>query len=178
MTHDELVEVASKWLSKPWRNAGGGHGACSVIITEMTTAAWEIPDAIGFHNGRSTLVECKASITDFKSDKNKYFRQNPEMGMGTSRYFMVPKGLLRESKIPNGWGVIEVSDNKKTRVTRVSEVFEADHRQETTLLLSLLCRLKVDPGRHIKVRTYQIDDGKEPRATAHIRSKTQCTQTE
>jgi hypothetical protein len=141
-------------------------------MTEMTTAAWETPDAIGFHSGITTLIECKASMTDFKKDSQKYFRKNPEMGMGTYRYFMVPKNLLNGTKTPQGWGLIEVSENKKTRVAKASDFFEANHQSEKDMLLSLLCRLKVNPGRHVKVRVYQMDDGKEPRATAHLRQLT------
>lgn len=171
MTHGELVKVAGKWLSKPWRNASctGGHGSCAVILTEMTSAAHETPDAIGFHSGFSTLIECKATVSDFKSDKGKWFRREPAQGMGTYRYFMVPKGLLKGEKIPEGWGVIDVADGGKTRVSTVSAQFNSNLRDENTMLLSLLCRLKVDPGRHVKIRVYTMDDGKEPRAQAWIK---------
>lgn len=170
ITHDDLVKIAVRWLSRPWRNAGtGGHSSCAVVLSEMTSAVSETPDAIGFHSGCSTLIECKASVSDFKSDKAKRFRREPNMGVGVYRYFMVPTGLLEHETIPDGWGVIEVGETGKTRVSVVSGKFDANVQAEKKMLISLVCRLKVDPGRHIKIRVYKIDDESEPRATAHIR---------
>ena len=165
--HDDLVDVARRWLSKPWRNAGeGGHGACSVILTDMTSAAWETPDAIGWHVGRSTLVEVKVSRADFRKDKEKHFRRHPEMGAGDFRFFMTPKGLVEVSELPDKWGLIEVDEKGKTRVKKASEKFDVDKGQEVDMLLSLLCRLKVPTGRHVRIRAYNIDDNQtEPRAT-------------
>ena len=169
MTHDELVAIARTWLAKPWRNASSvGHGSCSVVITDMTSAAWETPDALGWHSGGSTLVECKTSRSDFKADKKKYVRQHPEKGVGDWRYFMVPKGLLAASELPDGWGLIEVNDDSRTRVVKASGRFKANRWAENTMLLSLLCRLKVKTGRHVKIRAYNMDDGNEPRATVTL----------
>lgn len=171
MNHDDLVNVAVKWLSKPWRNAGdGGHGSCSVIISEMTSSSRETPDAIGFHGGFSTLIECKASRADFRNDAKKYFRIKSEAGMGFYRYMMVPAGLISLGDLPSGWGLIEVSPEGRTRVKAQSSAFEENHRNEKHILLSLICRLKVEHSDHVKVRVYSMDDGKTPRATAHLKS--------
>jgi hypothetical protein len=168
MKHAYLIETARQWLAKPWRNASNeGHGACSVIITDMTSAARETPDALGWHSfGQSTLVECKISLDDFRSDQQKFFRAQPSQGVGDWRYYMAPKGLISTEILPNGWGLIEVNDKGKTRVVRISKKFEANKSAENDMLLSLLRRLRVEPGRHVKIRAYNIDDlDKEPRAT-------------
>jgi hypothetical protein len=131
----------------------------------MTSAAWETPDAIGWHQSFSTLVECKVSVTDLKADGRKPFRKHTEQGVGDFRFYMAPKGLFREDELPPRWGLIEVNEQGKTRVVKASEKFESNNRAETSMLLSLLCRLKVEPGRHVKIRSYTIDGGNEPRAS-------------
>jgi hypothetical protein len=169
MTHDEIVEIARKWLARAYRPASGlegGHGACNVVAAELVTSCWETPDAIGWHSGFTTLVECKVSRSDFLADRKKYFRQNPEVGLGYYRYFMAPKGLLKPDEMPAGWGLIEVDEKGKTRVVhRPAPFYKSNKQGEVDLLLSILCRLRVEPGRHVKIRSYNIDDGKEPRAS-------------
>ena len=66
VTHNDLVESAARWLRKE-------H---SIVITEMSgSGSWnsgEIPDAIGWNDGSTTtLIECKASRSDFLSDRKK-----------------------------------------------------------------------------------------------------------
>jgi len=94
MTHRELVKKAAGWLK---------NERCGVVIAELVTYAGEIPDALGFHNGHSVLIECKTSRADFLADREKLFRQIPEKGMGDHRYFMAPKGVLTVEDLPPGW---------------------------------------------------------------------------
>lgn len=109
MTHKELVEVAYKWVLK--------NGSCGVAFKELKTLSWEIPDVIGFGSGgHSVIVECKASRSDFLSDKNKPFRLNPQLGMGTHRFYCCPKDLIKVDDLPEGWGLIYVDEKKKSRI--------------------------------------------------------------
>jgi len=173
MTHDELIVLARQWLLRPWQNASHyGHGKCSVVITDMTSSAWEIPDAIGWYNGKSILVECKVSIDDFKKDAYKPFRRYTDRGMGDYRLFMAPKGLLEVEKLPDSWGLIEVNAQGRTRVKHFPEKLEANKIAETQMLTSLICRLDVNPGPHVRINRYTIgeNDG-EPRATFAIQSE-------
>lgn len=103
MTHAELVIRAERWL----RNFAG----CSIVVTEISCVSrtMEIPDAIGWREGMTVLVECKTSRADFLADRKKAFRLNPDRGMGTVRYFMAPAGLIRTDELPTGWGLIEVA---------------------------------------------------------------------
>ena len=69
MTHDKLVTIAKRWLL----NTKG----CGFAFQELCafTPNVETPDAIGWRNGITILVECKISRADFLSDKNKLFRK-------------------------------------------------------------------------------------------------------
>ena len=108
MTHAELVKIAEKWLL--------GTRKCSFAFTELVCLATsEIPDAIGFRDGQSILVECKTSRADFFSDAKKFFRQHSAQGMGTYRFFMCPRGIINVQDLPLGWGLVEVSENGKPR---------------------------------------------------------------
>jgi hypothetical protein len=137
----------------------------------MVHRASETPDVIGWHSGFTTLIECKISRTDFKADAKKFFRAQPEMGIGYYRYYLAPKGLIDADELPDQWGLIEVK-NGKTKVKVPSEPwYESNLRGEVSMLLSLIRRLKVEPGRHVKIKAYVIDDGSDCKATVTLRQK-------
>ena len=175
MTHDDLIKHARRWLLRPFRRNDSwatNRGACSLVITDMTSASRETPDAIGWYGGNSVLVECKASISDFKADQRKFFRRDPEYGVGDWRYYLTPKGLLQVGQLPDGWGLLEASDTGRIFVRRLSEKFTVSIRDERHILLSLIRRLDVkSDGKHVKIRAYAIDDGRPPRATAVLNRK-------
>ena len=79
------------------------------MLREVVSGTCETPDAIGWRNGWSMLIECKVSRSDFQRDAQKYFRQADGLhGMGSFRWYMTPPGLLRMSEVPEGWGLLEV----------------------------------------------------------------------
>lgn len=133
MNHKQLVKRAAEWLRLR------GH---TIVITELRTLASETPDAYGYKGGVSTIIECKASRSDFLADKKKRFRVCPEYGMGDKRYYMVPKGLVSESELPAGWGLLEVSD-KQVRHARGADKTRANKDAETILLASVIRRLEI-----------------------------------
>lgn len=108
-THAQLVEIARGWLL--------GAGACHFVLTEFTTfLTWEIPDALGYLSGGLTvLVECKVSRADFFADAKKPFRQNPTLGLGAYRYYLVPAGLVRPEEVPPRWGLIYAYEGERAR---------------------------------------------------------------
>lgn len=131
MTHADLVERAETWLRNTRR--------CATVLTdEHTTGPGESPDAIGWrclHNGtwenwranhrHSVLIECKVSLSDFRSDASKPWRVDPAAGMGRERLFMVPAGLLGATpKLPEGCGLLEVH-GRRVRVRIDPIVFPA-----------------------------------------------------
>lgn len=118
-THEQLVEVAARWLRK--------SRGCSVVLAELVSALPEIPDAIGWRcSDWSILIECKTSRADFRKDAKKLFRTgdtsslNPSeagyfVGVGQERYYLAPKGMLSYTELPTGWGLLEW-DGKRVRV--------------------------------------------------------------
>lgn len=151
LTHAELVKIAGRWL----RNTAG----CSVVLEELCAATGngENPDAIGWYTGRTTLIECKVSRSDFLADRKKPFRANPERGLGLYRYFMAPKGLIKVDELPARWGLLEVNGSRvsvaagKRPKTWAGEndpwAFTERYAQgETQMLLSAMQRIKVRVG--------------------------------
>ncbi|MDV3469032.1 hypothetical protein RZA67_09850 [Stenotrophomonas sp. C3(2023)] len=151
LTHADLVKVAGRWL----RNTAG----CSVVLEELCAATGngENPDAIGWYTGRTLLVECKVSRSDFLADRKKPFRADPARGLGQYRYFMAPKGLLRADELPPRWGLLEVSGRRVFltsghepkrwyRDENPWEFKQRFHEGETQILLSAMARIKVRVG--------------------------------
>lgn len=145
MTHFELVLRAEKWL----KNLG-----CKVVIRDpfsAYSANGEQPDAIGWRDGVSFLIECKASRSDFHADKKKSFRAEPEKGMGDWRFYMCPPGVIEESDIPAGWELLWVHPKKVQKVTaftsnccyHTKRPFTGEKISENMMLVSALRRLAI-----------------------------------
>lgn len=145
-THSDLVEVAAAWLRK----------RCAIVVTEIATSGEE-PDALGWQGPHSTLIECKVSRGDFLADRQKPFRRQAERGIGRSRYFLTPSGLIDATELPQGWGLLEY-DGKRVCCAKKSEYFEnVNDRHEITILLSLLRRIgrTAPTGTSIKFYTFE-----------------------
>lgn len=172
-THADLVEAGRQWLLR--RRAGNlasgrrSRGVCSVVLTEMVTQVSETPDVLGWYGGVSIVIEAKASRADFLADRKKSFRRHPENGLGQFRYYIAPKAMITASELPDGWGLIEVSgdDAGRVRVARESQVFSARHDNEVAVLISLVRRLDVEPGKHVSIMVY-VKQSPAPAATATI----------
>ncbi|MES2367661.1 MAG: hypothetical protein V4563_17425, partial [Pseudomonadota bacterium] len=129
-THKSLVKKAGAWL----RNRKN----CGVVMEELATQNTETPDALGFHGaGGSILIECKVSRADYLADKNKIFRRCEEIGMGDSRYFAAPKGLLSPNELPDGWGLLEMTEGR-TYETKQAVSKNANKRAEVKMLMSAI----------------------------------------
>lgn len=145
ISHKELVDRAFTHLKFSF--------GCSVIFKERKTSTPEEPDVIGFGGSTgSVVIECKASRSDFFSDKKKSFRQYPEQGMGYKRFYMTPVGLLEPDEIPNGWGLLEVYEkpptlrNRMVKIAVDSKAFfngERNLAAEVTYLVSAIRRLNI-----------------------------------
>lgn len=140
MTHDELVRRACEWLA--------GENRAHAIVPELfTQAIGESPDVISWKVTRgivsSTLIECKASRTDFKADFNKPFRRNPALGMGRYRWYFVPHGLVSPGEVPERWGLIWCLPRgiKKVKVAFPYTDDERNTLSETVLMVAALRRV-------------------------------------
>jgi hypothetical protein len=143
--HDELVERARAWLRR--------HN-CKIVFTEMRCYTAEQPDAIGWKEDGSFLIECKTSRSDFAADRRKPFREVG--GVGDWRYILTPPSLVAPVELPAGWGLlyahprsIEVvsgfdprcHDERKTTFRH-----QPDYPSERRFLLSALRRLQLHHG--------------------------------
>ena len=162
MTHSELVERAARWLRK----------RCAVTITEMSGQRVE-PDALGFGRGISIFIECKASRADFCREKYKASHRT-DQHMGTLRYYMAPKGLLKQDDLPEGWGLLEVAGQRIRQAVKAEAHNEKDWRSEQGLLVSALRRIGEKSPRGTYVRFYPYAaprNGHVPRATLGVSQK-------
>lgn len=135
--HAVLVARARRWLTFV--------KGCCPVLTEFSSGAREIPDAIGWNAGNSVLVECKTSRGDFLADQKKLWRGNTNLGLGRERYYMTPPDLLRFNDIPAGWGLLEYNGAKVRRVHEctVRHLPDGSYHQELRLLCSALRRVHV-----------------------------------
>ena len=107
MTHSDLVTRAERWLRNTMH--------CRVVLCELTayTYSRETPDAIGWVNGQSILVEAKTSRGDFKADRKKPSRRIPgHSAMGNRRVYLTPPGLLTGLVLPKGWSWYEAHEKQ------------------------------------------------------------------
>jgi hypothetical protein len=144
VSHEELRVIAMRYAKKlEWKEHRSVGFGCGVIASEVTTAANDIPDVIGWRSGWSYLIECKASRSDFFADRKKPQRNNGT-GMGNFRYFMVPSGLIKPEELPAEWGLLEVEGRSVTETVRckLRDLDTAAEREEKRVLLSLIRRIK------------------------------------
>lgn len=138
LTHEDLRKMAVKWLTVT--------GRCAVVLSELVayTHTCEVPDAIGWYNGTSMLIECKVSRSDFFRNAEKIAHRNGMEMMGNRRYFLTPKGLVTEvdmARFP-GYGLLEVTESGSVKVA-IQPVFKAGAtRDEIAMLVSALRRIK------------------------------------
>jgi len=119
---------------------------CGVVLSEQACASGEMPDAIGWKRAcHSVLVESKASRPDFLADRDKPFRQRPELGVGCERYYLAPRGLIRTEELPAGWGLLEAHGREIERVKTSAKNLrsEAGFQNEMNLLLASLRRVEI-----------------------------------
>jgi len=137
MTHGQLIQKAVSWL-RSYR--------CGVILSEQACMSGEMPDAIGWKRAcHSVLVECKVSRPDFLADRDKPFRQKPEIGLGCERFYLIPAGMLRPAELPPGWGLLEYRNRRVERLRPSAKNFRTaiGFKYEMNLLLASLRRVEV-----------------------------------
>jgi hypothetical protein len=137
VTHAKLVAMAVKWL-RCYR--------CGVVLSEQACVSGEMPDAIGWKKAcHSVLVESKVSRADFLADRDKPFRQKPELGVGCERYYLTPRGLLRTEELPAGWGLLEVCGRHIERIKASAKNLRSaiGFQNEMNLLLASLRRVEI-----------------------------------
>jgi hypothetical protein len=137
MTHAQLVEKAVRWLR--WYR-------CGVVLSEQACVSGEMPDAIGWKRAcHSVLVECKVTRSDFLADQAKPFRQKPEKGVGSERFYLAPPSLITLEELPAGWGLLELRRGRIEMIHGSAKNLRTavGFRNEMNLLLASLRRVEV-----------------------------------
>lgn len=137
MTHAQLVERAVRWLR---------YYRCGVVLSEQACVSGEMPDAIGWKQAHhSVLVECKVTRADFLVDRVKPFRQKPEKGVGSERFYLTPPSLITLEELPPGWGLLELRRGRIEMMHPSQKTLRtaAGFRYEMNLLLASLRRVEV-----------------------------------
>jgi hypothetical protein len=137
MTHAQLVDRAVRWL-RSYR--------CGVVLSEQACVSGEMPDAIGWKQAcHSVLVECKVTRADFLADRAKPFRQKPEKGVGSERFYLVSPELIKREELPEGWGLLELRRGRIEIVRPSAKNLRTatGFRYEMNLLLVSLRRVEV-----------------------------------
>jgi hypothetical protein len=159
ITHAKLVELGREWLIRPYcTTAPYGHYGCSVVLSELSAATYgsEIPDVLGFCPRKSILIECKASLADFRADQKKPFRIAGEKALGLIRWYLAPKGLIPVEEVPEKWGLLEVLPGHLVIATKRAEPQGRGYESEMAVLLSLLRRLNIADDGHVAIRRFVI----------------------
>jgi len=164
-SHQELVEIAGKWLSRKY----------PVVLTELVASGLEVPDAFAWRSSYSVLIECKVSTADFLADKNKFTRRAPdnEYTLGVNRYYLVPfkmKNYVLE-RAPERWGILIVNEKGRVRKVRESGLFTTNRNREIDLLLSVIRRIAGNkrPLDGVGIRCYSSDLAPDdPRASLYV----------
>lgn len=145
ITHDDGVIRAEKWLNQI---------NCKVVIRDpfKCPIAREEPDAIGWRDGVSILIEVKVSRSDFLADKKKFFRADPTEGMGDWRFYMCPPGIIKPEDLPGGWGLLYIMPKTIKKVCGMphgncnwhsNKPFTGHKQRENNMLVSALRRLAI-----------------------------------
>jgi hypothetical protein len=119
---------------------------CGVVLSEQACVSGEMPDAIGWKKAcHSVLAESKVSRADFLADRDKPFRQKPEIGVGCERYYLAPQGVIRAAELPAGWGLLEVCGSEIERVKPSANNLRSEigFQNEMNLLLASLRRVEI-----------------------------------
>ncbi len=112
LRHDELITLGIRWLrcSHSGTEFGDSHDGYRyshpVVLKELVSMGFSIPDIIGFCAVSSTVIECKASRKDYQADKLKSHRHRLKQP-GNYRYYLAPQGMIKMGEIHNGWGLLE-----------------------------------------------------------------------
>lgn len=153
LTHLEISHIGAAYLTRKMK--------CSVVLVEPANMQTrEVPDVLGFlPNGDSILIEVKRSLQDFKSDAKKKHRQS--IGMGFTRYYLTPLGLLKETDLPDDrWGWLEVSEGTgKVFLRRKGTPFPKAHEIRAEEMPLILHQLK-KAGRREKTAIFADTDDK------------------
>lgn len=137
MTHNELCEIARRWLK--------GSRQCYPVYSDCASCN-EIPDAIGWSSSwrweGSHVVECKTSKSDFYRDKRKR-----QLRMGIFRFILCEPEIITVADIEK-----HMPDHGLLYV----------HGSRVKIVRPAYCRVKADLRSEIWFLRWAINNGKKP----------------
>lgn len=145
-SHDNLCDAAVAFAKR------SGFGVVFGDRFRACTTTGEQPDCLAFRSGVSLLIECKTSRSDFLADRKKNFRKDPSLGMGSWRFMLTPKGLLKIEELPEKWGLLEITPAGRIMKTHgwptntswiSNKPFEANLVAENMYMYSALRRMEI-----------------------------------
>lgn len=189
-THAQYCDKAVRWLKLPIGQLGPG---CNFAISESTGSYnGEIADAFGMRSigleQHSVVVEVKMSLADFRADAAKPHRNGTTVGMGLFRYYMAPEGLVPQSELPPGWGLIEVNSRGKP-IVRCGHVLQRPEERlgfkrdwsawthihekdrEIALMVRLLDRISDPEALHKKLKAAKNEASKANREAERLQGE-------
>ncbi len=148
LTHNQLCQIAYSFLRR------NGFKVCFHDRFIAVTSTGEQPDAMGFRNNASCLIEAKCSRSDLLADRKKRFRLNPDIGMGDWRFFISEPGIINIEDLPQGWGLLHVVGGKVRKVygwpvgncswaSDECKPFRGNKQVECDYMLSALRRMEI-----------------------------------
>lgn len=148
--HYQLCCEGAKWLrnkknSEHWKNRW------KYIWVEPGLVG-ENPDIWAFNGNETICVEVKTSRADFLADAKKIWRQESYKNkIGMFRYYLSPQGIIMDSELPDGWGLLEWDGTSKRGNFNIKRMVEATKMFEPTagdlhIIGSLLRRENLKEG--------------------------------
>lgn len=142
MTHAELCEIAARYLIK---NGIAPFERCRYAVADLHRIN-ENPDAYGWSGGGTTqMIEVKMTHEDFIADKTKFWRKNPEYGIGEFRSYLCPEKIINPDELPENWGLLYVSETGKITKIKTPKRQPSSHRGEISILTSIMRREGIKP---------------------------------
>lgn len=148
VSHENLRVAAVRWLTRTRK--------CSVVLSELTSAAFETPDAIGWKSGISCLVECKTSRSDFLANARKPCILG-ERAVGEFRYFLcIPELITLSDLTDSNYGLLWLKEDGRIRLIKEAVFCGTNHHAEILMLTSALRRVKT---REFLTINLAVEDG-------------------
>lgn len=141
--HYELCKLGGKFLksrnnAEPWRTP------YKYIAVELVTLAAELPDVWGTNGCDTAIIEVKTSHSDFLADQKKWIRQEgiaqDKNRVGNYRYYLCPKGVIKEEELPENWGLL-VWDGKKIHKVKQAVRVDTYAYGELLMITSIMSRI-------------------------------------
>lgn len=144
--HYELCCEAAKWLRRK-KNSERYTGRWKWVAVELNVVGTENTDVWGYSGDSTVVVEVKTSRADFLKDKNKWWRTDEarDYWVGNYRYYLAPKGIIKEDELPENWGLLEWENGEITRV-KSATYMKTNSTGELRIMSSILRRENFKDG--------------------------------